>query len=310
MNKRLIYYLFFSTIVLIITSSIFYYLLLYGLKRTTRDEIGKFNYIIRDTTQYNMVFIGASTSHLGLNPLLFDSLTNHSTNSFNAAMDGISILEANLIIHKWIKAHGAPKNLTIDFVADILYPEKRVYYFPQYYPYINDPDFAPLINYEPRLLYGRYFPPMAITYLDDPLKSLGLIGLLRSNAENPYLKTQRGYLGVNRLINEDAPPAVEYFGASENGWEILNDAVEYCQSKKVNVCFLISPVYNATRADTTTSILEKLKSYGNKHNVKTIDLLTDKRFASSKLFADRQHLNADGAYIYTSILSKEFDIVK
>src|SRR5688500_12886998 len=103
MKQRVLYQLFFTVALALIVSTSVYYLICKGLRQVKRDAVGKFNFLVNDTTHYNTVFLGSSTLHVGIDPLQFNSITG--LNSFNAGLDGMAITEVNMLVKKYMKSH-------------------------------------------------------------------------------------------------------------------------------------------------------------------------------------------------------------
>lgn len=304
MKKRFFYHTILVVATTAILSSAFYYLICLGLRHAKQDSIGKYNYITTDTTHYNVVFFGASSVHLGINPQLFDSITG--SNSFNASLDGISIAELSVLIKKYIASHGAPQNIYITFNEPTLEMKKGIWYFPQYYPFVNDTDLNEMVGLEPKLLLGKYAPAWAVTYFDDPLKNLGLIGLLKDYHKQEYAMAHKGFEQTYVTMNNDLPKAQVYFMGSKKGWSLLENTLDLCASKNIQVDFVMPPMYNCALSDTSVKFVAKLQSFKAKYHTGIFNFTEEERFNSKHLFAGRGHLNTWGAEVFTTLLAKDF----
>jgi len=304
MKKRVYIQVCLTILSTVVLASLYYYLTCLGLRNAKQDATGKYNYICNDTTHYSCVFFGASTIHVGINPLLFDSLTGQ--NSYNAAMDGIRVTEINLLIEKYVKGHRLPQNIFIAIDGQTLETNHSVWYFPQYFPFVNDEDLKDLIQREPKLLMGKYAPFAAITYLDDPLKNLGLIGLLNLNS-SMYKIQLKGFLPAYwKGMKEDLPFEEVTFTGDKTGWVLLEKTLESCIKKNIRVNFIIAPRYNSLPSASFLKLLERLQSYESKYHTRLYNFIASDNFKSKELFPNRTHLNADGAQIFTTLLSQEF----
>lgn len=305
MQRRFLYQFFLVVAAVVIVSSGFYFIVCKGLRETSRDNIGKFNYLINDTTHYTTLFAGASSIHSGINPFLFDSITG--SRSFNAGMDGICITEMNLVVNKFIKSHGAPENIFINLDEVTLANKEGVWSFPQYYPYVNDPDFVDLLKHEPKLLFGKYFPPAAVTYFDDPLKNLGLIGFLGVKTTAKGFSFTRGYEPFPPVKNMDAnlPESDLFFEANEDGWATLEKTLQCCQKNKVHVFITNTPKFNSRYSASSRPFFVMLSSLAKKYNATIVEHSTDTTF-STAMFRDKNHVNCDGANLLTTLLAQQF----
>jgi hypothetical protein len=309
MKKRFIIQFCLTLAVVLFISTVVYFLICKGLRQAKRDAIGKFNYIIHDTSYYNTVFFGTSTVHAGVNPILFDSVCG--THSFNAAMDGLGIAELNMLVHKYLKSHGSPRQVFIGCDEITLAMKTRVWYFPQYYPFVGDTDLKELVALEPKLLLGKYFPPAAVTYFDDPLKNLALIGLLKDNKRKDYDLNPGGvHLIRNKKMTEEVERIGAYYLASKHGWGLLEKTIAECRNQNAEVNIILPPRYNYFIADSSAPFLAHLKTLEEKYGTKTFIYATDARFSSKELFFDRTHLNEQGAELFTGILAKDYSLAK
>jgi hypothetical protein len=304
MKKRFLIQLGVTLAVVLIIGTVAYYLICAGLRHSKSDAIGKFNYLIHDTTHYNTVFFGSSTFHAGMDPFTYDSLTG--SHSYNAAVDGLGITELHMFIRKYFKSHGTPQRIFIGLDEQTLTMQKGVWYFPQYYPFVGDTDLKEMVTLEPKLLLGKYFPPAAVTYFDDPLKNLALIGLLRDRKKTKYDLEPRGFKPiVNKKLSAEAERIAAYFTGSEKGWALLENILAECQSKKVDVSIVLPPRYNYVVAESSADFFTQLKMLEQKFGTRTFSYATDSRFSAKELFFDRTHLNDEGARLFTNILARE-----
>ena len=287
----------------LIISTLFYFLICAGLRNVKRDAEGKLNYILKDTTYYNTVFLGSSTMHVGINPIQFDSLTG--TNSFNASMDGLAITELNMFLPKYIAAHGAPKHLYINCDETTMGFSQKVWDFSQYYPYVNDPDMDGLLEREPKLLLGKYFPPAAVTYFGDPLKNLALIGLFKTGKGTKYDIPMKGFVPKAQMQKKDTTLEA-FFVERDHAWQLLAETYTLCNKNKVAVTLILMPRYYYSLSRSSVPVIDKLKSVSTAFGVKVLDFTADQRFADNNLFFDRIHLDKNGAELLTSVLAKDF----
>lgn len=304
MKKRFLIQLLVSLVAVFITASALFFVICKGLRNTKRDTIGKFNYLISDTTYYNTVFFGSSRAHTHLNPALFDSLVR--SNSFNAGQDGIRIAEMDLIIQKFVKAHGAPKTIFINMDESTITTEKKVWYYPQYFPYVNDPAFNGLIKLEPRLYLAKYLPAAALTYFDDPLKNLGLQGAVKHGGK--YDIPLKGFepLGPHQFETDPSAPDAN-FEMDPKAWPYFEHMLAFCRDNNINTYLIMAPIYNyAFTGPSVVAFVNRLHQMQPKYGFKLINLGSDARFKARDLYADQLHLNRTGADIYTSALADEF----
>ncbi len=222
-------------------------------------------------------------------------------------MDGLGIAELNMFVKKYVSSHRAPQYIFIAFDEATLGMEKSVWYFPQYFPFVNDPDLNEMIKLEPKLLLGKYAPPLAITHIDDPLKNLGLIGMLKDYHKKEYSIPLKGFSPAYVSgIKDDLPIEPTYFVGCKHGWELLEQTLDFCEQRNIHVDFILPPRYNRTLSDSTQRVVAKLQSYGSQYRTTLFNFVENETLNSKKLFPNHTHVNALGAEIFTSLLARQF----
>lgn len=78
----------------------------------------------------------------------------------------------------------------------------------------------------------------------------------------------------------------------------MNDS----KHKDTKIVFVISPVYG----ETTNHLLSPFKDLIQKYDITLLDHFSDDSFIHNKqLFADKVHLNKEGASLFSDIISRE-----
>lgn len=274
-----------------------------GLAMVKHEELGKMNYVMHDTTQYDCLFLGSSTTLVNINPVLFDSLTG--AYSFNAGIVMMQVSEMNMLVPKYVNAHGAPKQIFIDCDEATLSRDMGVWKFPKYYPMINDKAIEELVMLEPKLLWGKYLPAIASIYFGEELKNLALTGLFYDSQKSDYNIPFRGFAGAKKTPTKELPVIETYFKGSERGWQLLEETIKYCKLKNITVNLVVTPRYHYSLPKSSVHFLKRLKQFEDNYGVRFFDYSIDKRFQSRNLFLDRVHLTLSGADYFTEILAKE-----
>lgn len=279
-----------------------------GLVWVKQDELGKMNYVIHDTTRYNCLFLGSSTTLVNINPALFDSLTG--AYSFNAGMVMMQVSEMNMLVPKYVNAHGAPKQIFIDCDEATLSRNMGVWNFPKYYPMINDKAIEELAMLEPKLMWGKYLPAIACIYFGEELKNLALTTLFYESQKSDYNIPYRGFAGAKETPTKELPVIETYFKGSERGWQLLEETIKYCKLKNITVNLVVTPRYHYSLPKSSVHFLKRLKQFEVNYGVRFFDYSIDKRFQSRNLFLDRVHLTLSGADYFTEILARETIVQK
>jgi hypothetical protein len=170
---------------------------------------------------------------------------------------------------------------------------------------VRDTALNQLVHIQPELIWGRYLPAWAVTYFDDPLKNLGLIGL-KDIRKRDYNIPNKGYEDIAVTLNEDLPREEAKFANSEQGFALLENTLDLCRANNVKVYFVLPPMYNSTLSDSSQLFIQKLNSYRPKYNCQLFNFIASKKLESIDLFVDRIHVNSTGAKIFTQLLAEEF----
>lgn len=80
--------------------------------------------------------------------------------------------------------------------------------------------------------------------------------------------------------------------------KLLQSLLKECEQKKVKVCLVTSPYF--LKITNLTLFQSTIRKYFG--SVKYVSFLNDTRFNNMKLFADKFHLNLNGATLFTNIL--------
>lgn len=305
MKKRFIYTLLATLITAAVLDGIFFVALSSGLRKVHKDFEGKLNYIISGKDHYDVVFMGSSRVHNGINPLLFDSLTK--VNSYNAGMEGARIAEDAVFMKKFIKSHEAPRYIIFS-IEETLLRTGFIWDFPRFFPYTSDPDVFKLYTYQYEILFSRYLPPLALTYYDDPRKSLGLQGLIIPAGEYAWAKT-KGYQALPVLPPAELKPvSEEYYQYTDDGWAILENICKSCAAKGIKLIFVVPPkLIERNLVGATAPSFERFSALAGAYHIPVFDMSHKNEFTNPHLFYDGIHLNPQGADLYTALIAEQFN---
>lgn len=266
-----------------------------GMYRSNKDNQGKLNYIMKGTAAYDVLFMGSSRVFVQINPLIFDSLLG--TNSYNAGTDGIRVAEMEVLMHHYLQHHPAPQTVYIS-IDETTLMNTSVWDYPRWFPYIAYDDVYALSRYQKEMKLAKYLPPVALTYYDDPKKSVGLQGLVRPG-DLAYKQT-KGFnpLAVAAAANIEPINKMEYYSDAE-GIATFKRILKLCKQYKVQPVIVVPPAY-VLHADTSDGYLAYKQVFNQAtQGLPVLDFSTDSTFYNKELYRDATHLNEVGGSIYT-----------
>jgi len=278
---------------------------------------------INNSDSLNTIFVGSSLTLSGINPILFDSLLNHKSNSFNSAWELSVIPETYFWLDNFIdnySGHGKDHELKIFFEMNKLHPIRKYENNRRFSYMLNKPSCAILweavkisensflekLRLRCNIIQGYMINQWNVGLLSDKMKyKLSENEVKPSNIylENngyraahrtlkkkdfkAYTQYQQGIKSTRKNNKKESPYLLEY----------TNSLISKASKKNIKVIFYMMPAI----VDASTNYLRL-----NLPPQNFIDLGDP----SSVLFAKENrknigHLNDKGANILTNILAKE-----
>jgi hypothetical protein len=305
MNNRFGKFISGTLLIGIALSSLYYYIVCQGLRQTKESFPGRLNTILYDTTRYDVVFMGTSHMSWEVDPFLFDSITR--LYSYNAGIEGASFSAIDIFIHRMVANHH-PKFVFLNIDLYLLEKENSLYNFPQYYPHMGDTDIDKLSVRKAELSYGKYAPFIAISYLDDYLKGNGLHGWTGLYPSDDLSHTHRGFSPVYSSYMGANDSFVITFSYDTANIKKLENLCRYCTSHGCQMLFTMAPIYRSFYSNTgnASDFYRRLRMIEKEYHIPELNFYTSDKF-QKKMFANRTHLNHNGAKLYSCILANRFN---
>lgn len=277
-----------------------------GLSLTLKDNQGKLNYILKGKQAHDVLFMGSSRVFVQINPVVFDSIAG--TNAYNAGTDGVHIAEVEVLVINYLEHHPRPRYIFFS-VDETTLKNSDVWDYPRWFPYRNQENISALSRYQKEMKLAEYLPPVALTYYDDPKKSLGLQSLVRKG-ELAYKET-KGFnpLAVAEVSGLQPAGSVKYY-FDEAGTVTFTKVLLLCKAHHIQPVIVIPPIYK-TYTDTSAvhkQFLEQLHTAINKadKNIPILDYSNDPVFYRQNLYRDGSHLNEVGGTLYTQKIANDY----
>lgn len=302
MRKRVIVTFFVSVVTAFGMAWLMFIAVTTGMGRSNKDHQGKLNEVMKGTEAHNVLFMGSSRVFVQIDPVLFDSLTG--ANSYNAGTDGVRIAEIEVLMRHYLQSHPAPGVVFLN-VEETTLKNTAIWDFPRWFPFISSEDVFALSRFQHEIKLAKYLPPVALTYYDDPKKSLGLQGMVRSG--EPAFKKTKGYNPLAVAAANDIEPVktLTYY-SDEQGIATFNRVLDLCAEYKIKPVVIVPPQY-MLHADTSKAheefkdLLAKLTQ-----GIHLLDYSADTAFFKKELYRDVSHLNKVGGAIYTGKIAEAY----
>ena len=280
----------------------------FGIQRYQKEKYGSLDELLINKTNYDLLFIGSSRTHLTVNPRIIDNVCH--TNSYNAGIEGGNLFEFNMMLKAYLENHPAPKCLvlTIDlhsFVSDVNFFNPT-----QYYSYTKNKvikDYLDENGHSTNLI--KVFPFLELAEYDDNTKGYFVKGLLGLNEVQQGDFVYKGYASntLNQITNGPSNNESRNVEISESRKTFLNEILSTCNEKGIKVIFTYAPEYNNNlkkRISNSESVLTYVDSIAAAENIPFFrdDLLP--LCSDPTLFVNAGHLNRIGADMYSGILAE------
>lgn len=262
----------------------------------------KLDAIFKDSTNRDIVFIGDSRAHIGINPYYVDSITK--LNTFNLGMGGASINEVFFLTEAWLKKHKPPKLFVYSIGYGSILRSNIAFKNPCYYLfYLNDKyvynTFEDL-NYH--VLTYRLNPLFKYTAFDEYDKTSILRCLkgdrfLEPNGINYKGFINNGFAKVYKEENNSDSVINEKDNDLDKGLKKLNDLIFLIKANKSGVIFIYPPNINFQqhyKDSISKNVGIEVEKITLKNNIPIWHFEKDSSFTKA-LFQDPIHLNIKGS---------------
>jgi hypothetical protein len=301
--KLLLAFLVFSVL-----AGTYHYYMKAGLRKFNDALFGQLDalFVARDTV--DILFIGSSRVHHGINPLAAEMATGRST--LNGGLEGAKIHDMETVIKGFLENHPDPAVIFLMLDPHSFLVEKDRMFnkiFFSYYLHNKAVSGSLQTWLGPQALVYRALPAFITAEFDDYLRASAIRGHAGSYAIDK--KSQFAYKGYVSLIRNFTPIGKEEsFNdiLKKEGLDVLKRIADTCAARKIRLVLLRGPY---------------LSSYYEKHRLDqfydgvrkelndTAGLLMPEwtmNYGDTKYFKDESHLNAAGADRYTLDLCRQF----
>jgi hypothetical protein len=280
-----------------------------GLRRIQTSDFGVSNRIMTGRVNADIVISGSSRAMVHYDPRLIEASTGHT--AFNIGLNG-SQTDMQLALLKTYLEHNARPKLVIHNLDLFSFVTSREIYNPaQFLPYLAE---KPLYNgiqevypdawkwkYIP--LYGYVVEDMRFTWV------LGLRGLFGFQPAEDHIQgfvpRHISWTGDFAGFRASNPHGVR-FEIEPRGLRDLEDLIETCRRENIAVVLVYSPEYTEMQAleQNRDEVFAKFREISGRFHVPLWDYSDSPLSRDRSNFYNSQHLNAEGAEAFSSLLAQ------
>lgn len=271
-------------------------------KRWATLYFDKTDALIKGKTGYNIIFLGNSRVHFGINPYYIDSITKQS--SFNFANGGSDAEDIMLTSNVYLQYHPAPKVAVISLDMGALKPNESLKTCFHYLFYLQNDTINKYMKRAGHLTSViKLFPFTKYSFFDEYNRtSLFVKGKAYPRFDH---NIYNGFLNIHQNINSHA---TELYNMRQGTDKLSDTAIVYMkqsvsmlQEKGCMVIFVSPPerktssLRNTVFRKITDSVFNQI---ADEFHLKHFHFENDEQY-SDEYFVDDIHLNEPGSRIYS-----------
>jgi hypothetical protein len=298
-------YLFLLTIILIV----FDFMIDNGLKKSKSIYFENSSKLFSGKIGADIIISGSSKGYSHISPKIIDKILN--VNSYNLSLDGNGFFTQKTYIEKYLKHNTSPK-MIIQVVSNATLSNKaEIYLYQKFLPYYDDPDIRKMINKSGKNIHPFVnFIPFAkwngqkLFVVEGLLSFFGIT--FSNNLYKGYHTNEKNWdsNSYNKFIEFQSNKT--HSSSYENSFDpyiknILEEYILSCKKNNIELVLVYPPLYYLSDNYGTTQYEELAKKY----DIKFFDFSYNQKLSFDKrFFSDSQHLNKNGAEIFTTELAK------
>ena len=276
-----------------------------------RNDMSNFEFLLSNKDSFDIIALGSSRTQTMVNPIIIDSISG--LNSFNFGLDAVGILELRMLLLKFLQIHPKPLLILLNIDYNGFYSKGFLYNTTDYYKYLNDS----IINHALcpyNINYGNYFVRKA----NELSRMFGSTDNEKSNTLFKHANNKlngfhnypnnKGFLATETIWNEKSEKSLNLkLNAlyDEQGFFLFKDFIGICKKNSIKLILVHAPILNSIRDHIINydEILKRVKNISRETETPYWEYDTMKICSDKKYFTDLNHLNINGANIYSTQLA-------
>ena len=297
---------FFSLIIILV---VFDFMIDNGLKNSKSIYFDNLSKLFSGEIDADVIISGSSKAYVQVSPKIIDKTLN--LNSYNLALDGNGFFTQKTLIEKYL-THNSPPKMIIQVVSNnTLTNNGELFLYQKFLPYYDDPDIEKMINDSEKNIHPlvKFFPFSKW----NGQKLFVIEGLLSFFGKTFSNNLYKGYLANNKIWESNLyDKFIEIQNNKKNSSSnkklfnsklknIFEEYILNCKKNNIELVLVYPPIYYLSQNYGT----KQYEELAIKYDLKFFDFSYYKKLSfEKKFFYDSQHLNKDGAEIFTSELAK------
>ncbi len=297
-------------ICLLVSAFLLDHIISQGLSKTDYRSYQEWNQIYGGKINADLIILGSSRARNHVSPSILDSVLN--INSFNLGMPGYKFMMQLSRYHVYRKYNIKPKYIIQILDINLLSHKQNLYEYQQFLPYFNDTTITNSISKFDGLTWFDYkFPAYRYTGLTH-LIDIGIMEYLNLRHYSSF-KKYKGYYssekkwdGSFESFKLNFPSGVDVQVSNEY-LKKFNEFMKDCQNQGITVFLVFAPEYYEIQEylNGRNNIMGIYKKLADRYGFYFMDFSLNPISYDKKLFYNSQHLNKDGAELFSQMLAKE-----
>jgi len=270
----------------------------------------KLDVAFKDSTYYDIIYIGNSTVHFGINPYYIDSITR--LKSYNIGYGGAHIETMSMLLHGYLQHHPKPKAILLSIDYSTFTPTNDeadpclFFYYLQNQPVA---DYLSAKGYKVGLI--KIMPFLKYSYFDDYNRTSIFTGLFHQSPFKKHATIYNGFLSdtfdsvESANLEADKKPLADKKKAT-----LFYQLLEYCKEENIHVICIFPPRFYISADDRYAHIGSApdtiIETALAKYHIPFKRYDTEGLFQQDE-FSDKSHLNTPGSKKYSIMLGHYID---
>ena len=280
-----------------------------GLRQITTSDFGVTNRLVSGKINAEIIISGSSRALVHYDPRIIQSVTGHT--AYNIGRNGAQT-DMQLAVLKAYLRHNAKPRLVIHNLDLFSFTTSREIYDPaQYIPYLHsEAIFEGVRRIYPSAWKWRYLPLYG--YLVEDMRFTWLKGLKALAGMMPAEDHFQGFVPRQLKWTEDFEnfrrnnPQGVTFAIEPQGQRDIEEIAALCQQAAIPLIFAYAPEYIGMQAMEANrdEIFSRFDEINRRFGAQLWDYSTSPLCLDQKYFYNSQHLNADGAALFSAALAR------
>ncbi len=275
-----------------------------------QKKLTTLDYCINSNEYNDVIFIGASRVQSHISPKIIDSIAG--VKSYCLSINAIGIVEANMVLKKYLQNHPKPKAVFLNIDFNMFYTSGPLNNITDFLPYLNDTLIHNSLS-PYKLAYrnkwaAHYVLLQKLFATTDKSKA---ISFSVNTAEPLSSESKLAYKGyVPRISNWSQEAEAELKNTAvvtyqQEGFDLLKNMVKICKQNSIELVLIYAPYLAQGKKNILNynEIIGKVKDIASQNEVKYWDYSLMPICQTKKYFFNATHLNYDGSKIYSTQLA-------